>query len=156
MPDLRVQGIVPLSKEEAFDVYVNQIDTWWPRQGIFPFSFAPQETLPLHIRFEPKEGGLFYEEFQNGKKYVIGEITKWDPPNLIKYTWKDPAWKGKTTISVSFTQENINTEIALEQSGFTEAGQPDLPPFYEIGNRQTLAGYVAHCIAIHEMKAFRE
>jgi uncharacterized protein YndB with AHSA1/START domain len=155
MADTRVQEVVPLSIDEAFEVYVNQINTWWPRQGIFPFSFAPKETLPLHIRFEPKQGGRFYEEFQDGTEYVIGDITKWDPPKLLIYTWKDPTWEGKTTITVTFTQKDKHTKVILEQSGFAEAGQPDLPPFYEIGNRQTLAGYVAHCTAIHEMKAFQ-
>ena len=155
MPDIDVKVIVPVSQEEAFDIYVNQINTWWPRQGIFPYSFAPKETLPLQIRFEPKEGGQFYEVFQNASEYVIGEIIKWDPPNRIIYTWKDPAWKGKTSITVSFKIIDNGTEVTHEQSGFLEAGEPDLPPFYEIGNRQTLAGYVAHCIAIHEMKSFQ-
>ena len=49
------------------------------------------------------------------------------------------------------------TELRTADLRFTpaEAGEPDLPPFYEIGNRQTLAGFVAHCIAIQEMKAFQ-
>jgi len=155
MPDTRVRETVPVSQEEAFDIFVNQINTWWPRHGIFPYSFAPKETLPLHIRFDPKEGGRFYEEFQNASEYVIGKITIWDPPDQITYTWKDPAWKGKTTITVTFTPIDNGTEVTHEQTGFAEAGESELPPFYEIGNRQTLAGYVAHCKAIHEMKSLQ-
>ncbi len=156
MPDLQVSGIVALPKEEAFDVYVSQINTWWPRQGIFPFSFAPKETLPLHIQFKAQEGGRFYETFQNNQEFVIGKVLKWDPPNQLVYTWKDPTWEGETTITVSFSQNMQATEVILIQDGFAEAGVPDLPPFYEIGNRQTLAAYLAHCRAIHEMKAFQE
>jgi len=152
MPDTQVQGVVPLKPEEAFEVYVNQIDSWWPRQGIFPYSFAPATTHPRHIRFEPQIGGRFYETFADGADLLIGRITGWDPPHRLTYTWRDPSWKGETEITISFAAIEQGTEVRHEQSGFAAAGVPELPPYYEIGNRQTLAGFIAQCRAISELR----
>ena len=54
--------------------------SWWPRQGVFPYSFAPKSTRPLHIRFEATPGGRYYETFADGSEYVIGTISVWSPP----------------------------------------------------------------------------
>lgn len=155
MPDTQVQGVVPLTPEEAFEIYLNQIDVWWPRQGIFPYSFAPATTRPRHIRFEPQLGGRFYEQFADGTELTIGRITGWDPPHQLISTWRDPSWKGETIKTVTFIAAPGGAEVTLDQSGFAAAGVPELPPFYEIGNRQTLAGFIAHCIATSEMRALQ-
>ncbi len=156
MPDTIVRGTVPLSPEEAFELFVNQVDTWWPRQGVFPYSFAPKTTRPRHIRFEAQADGRFFEEFDDGSQYVIGRIIQWDPPRRLVHTWRDPTWKGDTTITVTFAPVKGGTEVVEEQSGFEAAGVPDLPPYYEIGNRQTLAGYIAHCHATAELRALQQ
>lgn len=156
MPDTNVSGMAPLPPEDAFEIFVQQINVWWPRQGVFPFSFAPAETYPGHIRFEGGLNGRFYETFADGTEYVIGRITGWDPPNRLCYTWRDPQWPAETTIAVSFNAIADGTEVIHEQSGFVDAGVPKLPPFYEIGNRQTLAGFIAHCRAIFELRTLQE
>lgn len=152
MAESSVQGFVPLSPAEAFDVFANQIDVWWPRQGVFPYSFAPKTTRPLHIRFEAEENGRLYETFLDESEYVIGRITKWDPPHSLVHTWRDPTWEGDTTVTVTFTAVIGGTQFVVEQDGFAAAGQPDLPPYYDIGNRQTMAAFAAHCTAIHEFR----
>lgn len=156
MADTRVEGFVPLSPPEAFKIFVEQIDTWWPRQGVFPFSFAPKSTSPAHIRFEPQENGRYYETFQDGSEYVIGRITGWYPPEKLVYTWKDPTWKGEITITVFFTASEGGTRFVMEQDGFAGAGQSHLPPYYQIGNRQTLAGFAAHCTAVKELRQLQQ
>ena len=83
MPDVRIQQIVPLPPADAFDVFVQQMDTWWPRQGVFPYSFAPKSTRPQHIRFEAQADGRYYETFADGSEFVIGHITIWEPPAAL-------------------------------------------------------------------------
>jgi len=151
MTDTLVRGMVPLPIESAFDIYVNQMDTWWPRHGVFPYSFTPRSTMPHHIRFEAKPGGRYYETFADGSEYVIGYIQMWKPPEQLEYTWRDPTWRGETLITVSFNQMGQETEVVCEQDGFAEVGVPELIAYYQIGNRQTLAGFFAHCLAIYEL-----
>ena len=61
MLDVKLEVNIPLAPAQAFDTFIQQMDVWWPRQGVFPYSFAPEGTQPLHIRFEPQLSGRYYE-----------------------------------------------------------------------------------------------
>lgn len=152
MPDVQLIETVPLPPAQAFEVFVEQMDIWWPRRGVFPYSFAPKSTRPLHIRFEAQLGGRYYETFADGGEYVIGSITVWEPPAHLAYTWRDPAWQGETTIDIRFAESSRGTDLTYGQSGFEAAGVAGLIPYYQIGCGQTLAGYVAHCRALRSLK----
>ena len=127
------------------------MDIWWLRRGVFPYSFAPAGTRPLHIRFEPKLGGRYYEVFLDESEYEIGRITLYQPPERIAYTWQDPTWRGETRIALAFTPAENGSRVVYEQAGFESAGVPDLAAYYQIGCRQTLSAYVAHCQALYEL-----
>ena len=152
MPDVTLQVTLPLSPERAFDVFVQQMDVWWPRRGVFPYSFAPEGTRPLHIRFEPQLGGRYYETFLDGSEYEIGRIDLYQPPERLSYTWRDPSWSGHTRIQLSFAAEGEGARLSYEQDGFADAGVPELAPYYRIGCRQTLSAYAAHCQALYELE----
>ena len=151
MPDIQLTHTVPLPPQQAFAVFVEQMDTWWPRRGVFPYSFAPQPTRPLHIRFDARLGGRYYETFADGSEYVIGRITIWAPPARLAYTWRDPAWPGETIIELRFDDEAGGTRVHYLQDGFAAAGVPDLAAYYQIGCEQTLAAFVAQCRAIYKL-----
>ncbi len=156
MADVQLQVTVPVQPAVAFDIYVYQMDTWWPRQGVFPFSFAPKTTHPRHIRFEAQAQGRYYETFADGSEYVIGQITDWQPPQSLRYTWRDPNWPGSIDITVTFAPAADGTLVSHDQDGFAEAGVPFLIPYYQIGSAQTLAGYVAHCIATRQLEMLEQ
>lgn len=152
MPDVYLREIVPLPPQQAFEVFVEAMDTWWPRQGVFPFSFAPKDTFPRHIRFEAQLRGRYYETFADGSEYTIGRINEWNPPQSLGYSWQDPTWLGKTQIKVQFESDNEGTRVTYTQDGFAAAGVPRLIPYYQIGCAQTCAGFVAHCRALHALR----
>lgn len=152
MPDVRLEITVPLPPERAFDVFVQQMDVWWPRRGVFPYSFAPEGARPLHIRFEPTLGGRYYETFLDGGEYEIGRITTWAPPERLGYTWRDPTWAGETRIELSFAAADDGARVGYEQDGFRDAGVPDLAAYYRIGCRQTISAYAAHCQALYDLE----
>lgn len=153
MPDVSLEITLPLPPAAAFDVFVQQMDIWWPRRGVFPYSFAPEGTRPLHIRFEPTLGGRYYETFLDGSEYEIGRITTWAPPERLGYTWRDPTWAGATRIEISFDEaEGDGARVRYEQDGFADAGLPDLAAYYRIGCRQTLSAYAAHCQALYDLE----
>ena len=153
MPDIHIQATVPLPPEQAFDIYVGQMNTWWPRQGVFPYSFAPKSTFPRHIRFDAELGGRYYETFADGSELVIGHITSYEPPTLLTYTWRDPNWQGETEIRVRFESADGGARVTYTQDGFATAGVAWLAPYYQIGCEQTFAGFAAHCRATHQLAA---
>ncbi len=152
MPDVKLELSIPLAPAAAFDVYVEQMDVWWPRQGVFPYSFAPKSTRPWRIQFEPHLGGRYYETFADGSQYVIGRISHWQPPAELDYSWRDPSWPGATTIQIRFIAAGAGTRLRYAQTGFAAAGVPGLAAYYQIGCEQTLAGYAAQCRALHALK----
>ena len=152
MPDIRLEVTVALPPERAFDVFTEQMDSWWPSQGVFPYSFAPKSTFPRHIRFEPQLDGRYYETFADGSEYTIGRITEWQPPTQLAYTWRDPTWAGDTLIQLIFTSADEGARVTYQQSGFEAAGVGWLIPYYRVGCAQTLAGYVAHCRALRAVQ----
>lgn len=152
MSESFIEGQVALRPADAFEVFVTQIDTWWPRKGVFPYSFAPKTTAPEQIRFEPQVGGRLYETFRDGSEYEIGRIIEFDPPNRLVHTWRDPTWEAETTVVLSFYPDGEGSRYTMEQNGFEAIGQKDLIPYYDIGNRQTMAGFVAHCRALYELR----
>lgn len=156
MSDVFLQETVPLPWQAAFDVFVEQMDVWWPRQGVFPYSFAPKSAFPRHIRFEAGLNGRYYESFSDGGEYEIGRITVWHPPATLGYTWKDPTWPGHSQISLRFDPIGEGTLVTYAQDGFAGAGVADLIPYYQIGCRQTLSAYIAHCRAIFDLQKLEQ
>ena len=126
-----------------FDAYVGHIDSWWVRRGTYRYSFAPESTEPRHIRFEPRLGGRFYEEFADGSEYTIGEITEYDPPELLQYTWKSPDWPVATTITVRFSESSGRTTVSVVHDGFGVDGVPELADGYGVGYQEILGGLKA-------------
>lgn len=156
MLDVRIEATVPLPQQQAFEVFTEQMNVWWPRQGVFPFSFAPKTTRPLHIRFEAQAGGRYYESFADGSEYLIGSISVWNPPAELAYSWRDPTWEGSTDIRLRFTPEGESTRVTYTQGGFAGAGVPWLIPYYQIGCQQTLSAYIAHCRALSALQALEQ
>lgn len=143
MTTIQEAVVVDAGRDRVFDAYVGHIDSWWIRRGTYRYSFAPETTEPRHIRFEPRAGGRFYEEFADGSEYTIGEITEYDPPGLLQYTWKAPDWPAVTTITVRFTEEGGRTTVSVTHEGFGIDGVPDYGDSYSEGLREILGGLKA-------------
>lgn len=104
----------------VFNVYVNRIDEWWPRQKTYRYTFAPADSGPDRIRFEPRVGGRLYESFADGSEYTIGAIEVFDPPFEIVYTWQAPDWPAPSTIHVRFLASGETTTVVVEHTGLPD------------------------------------
>jgi hypothetical protein len=72
---------VKSSRERAFSVFVEQMETWWPTThhiGKEPFEL---------IVVEPRVGGRWYERTVNGSECDWGTVLQWDPPNGVRLSW---------------------------------------------------------------------
>jgi uncharacterized protein YndB with AHSA1/START domain len=124
----------------VFNIYLDRIDEWWPRQKTYRYSFAPPETAPDRILFEPRAGGRFYERFADGTEYTIGTIIVFDPPNELTYTWKAPDWAAPSTVRVRFVASGDVTTVMVEHSDLPD---DETASGYAVGQAEILSVFAA-------------
>ena len=111
---IRKSITVACSAEVAFRVFTAEIGAWWPlKQG---FSFGRERAKDIFI--ESLVGGRFYERFTDGTEFEVGRVTVYEPPNAVRFTWKDPDWEGETEVEVRFIAEGAGTRLELEHRGW--------------------------------------
>jgi uncharacterized protein YndB with AHSA1/START domain len=119
---VRKEVVVEASAEKAFRVFTDGIDSWWPRGHHIG-------TSPLKRAFiEPREGGRWYSESEDGSECDTGKVLVWDPPRRLVMTWQiTAAWKFDpafvTEVEVNFTADGPNrTKVALEHRNLERYG----------------------------------
>jgi uncharacterized protein YndB with AHSA1/START domain len=107
----------------AFEVWTSEISRWWPSQHTFTGA------QPLDIVLEPEIGGRIYERTAGGAEHDWGEITEWDPPHRLAYTWhiREDGVDG-ADVAVEFIQEKAKTRVQIDHSGWWRMGAPDTGP----------------------------
>jgi uncharacterized protein YndB with AHSA1/START domain len=111
---------VDLPPEEAFRLFTQGINQWWPLEE--GYSYGGDRAREIFL--EPTEGGRFYERFVDGDELQVGTVRVCSPPDRILFTWKSPDWQAKTEVDVRFVAEDLGTTVQLEHSGFERLG-PD-------------------------------
>jgi uncharacterized protein YndB with AHSA1/START domain len=102
------------SPEASFRVFCEEIGRWWPKGP----SFCGKELADMII--EGHIGGRFYERYADGTEYQIGEVTAYQPPSLLAFTWRAPSWDVRTQVEVRFTAEAGGTRVELDHSGWDQ------------------------------------
>lgn len=99
-----------------------------PRDGVFSLV-ADREAMRRWFRptiFEPRTGGRaeFVFPFDGEDAISRGEITAYDPPQRIAYTW---SWgsspEGHTEVSIELVDEGTSTLVRLTHTGFVDEQQ---------------------------------
>ncbi len=67
--------------EDVFRRFVEQFAEWWPRE----YTFAGDDLLEIGI--ENRMGGRCFERDRSGVVLVWGEVTTWEPPHKIVFSW---------------------------------------------------------------------
>jgi hypothetical protein len=113
---------VPCGQADAFNVFVNDMPTWWPL-GRFSIS-AKTKTIAQSLRIEPRSGGKIVEVGHDGTEYLWGTIRTYQPNDYLTMdfhmgTPPDAA----TRVEVRFTPlEADRTRVELTQSNWEAAG----------------------------------
>jgi hypothetical protein len=114
---LRMSFDVACSVEHAFDVWTAGIGTWWPRDHT---TTGNADVVVL----ESGVGGRIYEREPDGVEHDWGEVTTWEPPARVTYSWhlgRDRADAGE--VDIRFTaQGERTTRVEIEHRGWERAG----------------------------------
>jgi uncharacterized protein YndB with AHSA1/START domain len=109
---------VPLPRAEAFGLFTDGIEQWWPLDE--GYSYGGDRAREIHL--EPRVGGRFFERFVDGDELEVGRVTLCDPPHRIVFTWRDPDWAGETEVDVTFAEGPDGTVVSLTHRGFERLG----------------------------------
>jgi uncharacterized protein YndB with AHSA1/START domain len=129
--------------EEAFRIFTEGIDSWWP---LASHSIGESEAEACY--FEGREGGRIYETHKDGSIHLWGTVTVWQPPARIVFTWH-PGREASTAQEIELCFKGISegTRVELEHRGWEALGETALQTrsAYETGWVPVLERYVGRC-----------
>jgi uncharacterized protein YndB with AHSA1/START domain len=134
---------VGCSAAEAFRLFTEEIDSWWP---LATHSIGLAEAQACF--FEGRDGGRIYESHGDGSISLWGTVTVWEPPERVVFSWH-PGRDASTAqeVELRFTQIADGTRVELEHRGWEILGETadEIRSAYESGWVGVLDRYAAHC-----------
>lgn len=132
---------VRCTPEEAFRLFIEEIDSWWPLA-----SHSVGREAATGCFFEGLVGGRIYETHRDGSLHLWGTVTAWDPPRRIVFSWH-PGRDAATAqeVELRFSPAEDGTRVELEHRGWERLGErgPDLREAYQTGWVGVLSRFVA-------------
>jgi len=132
---------VGCSVAEAFHLFTDEIDTWWP---LATHSVGEADAEACY--FEGREGGRIYETHRDGSVHLWGTVTAWEPPARVVFTWH-PGRDASTAqeVELRFSDRDGRTRVELEHRGWEVLGDRAAPTrdAYETGWVGVLDRFVA-------------
>jgi uncharacterized protein YndB with AHSA1/START domain len=104
--------------DRAFELWTAGIGRWWPKDHTV--TAAPD----LAVVLEGRIGGRIFERLASGIEHDWGEITIWEPPTRLGYTWhlnRDRA--DATDVEIRFVPRGALTRIEIEHRGWERLGR---------------------------------
>jgi uncharacterized protein YndB with AHSA1/START domain len=104
--------------EHAFEVWTTRIAQWWPRDH----TVSAEEDLTVVLEGRP--GGRIFERRSSGVEHDWGEVTTWEPPTRLGYTWHlNRDRSDATQVDVRFVARGqTGTTVEIEHSGWEWLG----------------------------------
>jgi uncharacterized protein YndB with AHSA1/START domain len=118
---------VPCSQEKAFNVFLNEMDSWWPLGKFTVSAYGGTPAKAIHV--EAKRGGKIVEIGPNGAEYLWGTIKSYDPHDFVSMDFHiappgDDTADAKSLVEVRFTAlGNKQTRVTLTQSNWEAFGE---------------------------------
>ena len=108
---------VPRTVEDAFGLFTDGIDTWWPLATHSIFAKKASKAV-----LEGRVGGRLYEISADGEEGLWGTVRVWEPPRRIVYSWH-PGRSEETAqeVDVTFEPADAGTRVAIEHRGWEKA-----------------------------------
>ena len=138
---IRLTFEVDCPVERAFDVWATRIAQWWPTDHTV--SAEPDLTVVL----EGRPGGRIFERRANGVEHDWGEVTIWEPPTRLGYTWHlNRDRSDATDVEIRFLPSGeAATVVSIEHRGWDRLGAEGEP--WRDRNRGGWATLLPHYVA---------
>jgi uncharacterized protein YndB with AHSA1/START domain len=109
---------VDCAVDHAFAVWTSGIGTWWPADHTVTGEDG------LRVVLEGRPGGRIYERTASGAEHDWGEITAWEPPRRLAYSWFLRADRADATdVTVRFSPAGAGrTRVDIEHAGWERLG----------------------------------
>ncbi len=111
---IRKTIVVAASAERAFQVFTEEMSTWWPLASKH-IGKADAKSVVM----EPFVGGRWFERGVDGSECDWGTVRTWDPPRRLVLSWEISSdWRHdpsiQTEVEVRFSTEGVSTRVDLE------------------------------------------
>jgi uncharacterized protein YndB with AHSA1/START domain len=119
VPPLRREVLVEAGRDVAFAVFTEQIGVWWPVG-----DHSVHGTGATVAFVEPGLGARIVESKAGADDSVWGTVTRWQPPELVAFTWH-PGLTPDTAskVTVTFEETGGKTLVTLEHTGWESFGE---------------------------------
>jgi uncharacterized protein YndB with AHSA1/START domain len=109
---------VDCPSDHAFDVWTARIAQWWPR------DHTVSAAADLTVVLEGRAGGRIFERETSGLEHDWGEVTIWEPPTRLGYTWHlNRDRSDATEVEIRFIpREDGATQVEIEHRGWERLG----------------------------------
>jgi uncharacterized protein YndB with AHSA1/START domain len=124
---VRKEVTVEVSPERAFEVFTDEIDSWWIREH----HNGPGELKQVIV--EPRQEGRCYNLEVDGNEVDWGKVLAWDPPGRVVIGWQlNAEWRYDpdfvTEVEVTFTETAADTTlVVLEHRNLDRYGDAQAP-----------------------------
>lgn len=116
--------VVNASAHDAFEVFTDDIDSWWPRTH--HIGKSPMRRVIV----EGRAGGRCYTQHEDGSEADWGRVLEWAPPHKLLLAWQithewgyEPDLARASEVEVRFIAERPNTtRVELEHRHFERHG----------------------------------
>ena len=115
---IRLAFEVDCPVDHAFDLWTNRINLWWPA------DHTVSGEADLTVVLEGRPGGRIYERRSSGVEHDWGEVTIWEPPHRLGYTWHlNRDRSDATDVEIRFVAQGADTTaVEIEHRGWERLG----------------------------------
>jgi uncharacterized protein YndB with AHSA1/START domain len=104
--------------EDAFRLFTEGFREWWPLRSS---SIGGDDSEYCVV--EPWVGGRIFEHTRSGEEHDWGDVTVWEPPDRIEFTWNPGERREeKQTVTVDFDVEGRGTRVTLTHRNWHWSG----------------------------------
>lgn len=116
---VRVSVLVRVPPPLAFQIFTEEIDSWWRRGLKYRVAGSRQGTIHL----EPGVGGRLYESIEAGadaRLHETGRVTLWEPPHRFAFEWRAINFDAhdSTEVAVEFEASPSGTRVTVTHRGW--------------------------------------
>lgn len=119
IPPIKRSVSVSWEQATAFKRFTAEFGSWWPSR-----THSIGGDRIERIVFEECLGGRIYEEHKDGRRFQWGQVTLWDPPRRVEFTWhpsRDPSTAQE--VQLEFHTEGSGTRLELTSTGWEQWGR---------------------------------